>query len=247
MMNCEVTQKMYEALMPVPAYKNTNGLDFKNESYPVVNISWLNACKYANALSVQDGLSPVYTISGTAVTADWNTNGWRLPTEAEWEYAARAGGTTPFAVLGNFGNGSTLNTDMANYNGSAVDTNFGYNPVVGLNRQQIIAVRTFEPNAFGLYDMHGNAWEYCWDWYADYDTSKTDNPHGYENALDGWGNNKGNGNDGQIATDDKETRIIRGGSYYCSPRYLRSAHRGTLKPDDASNNDIGFRLVRKAP
>jgi formylglycine-generating enzyme required for sulfatase activity len=219
MMNCEVTQKIYESLMTIPAY--TAG--FSNENYPVVNISWLNACQFANALSARDGYSSVYTISGTAVSADWNANGWRLPTESEWEYAARAGSTTPFAILGNFGNGNTLNTTMANYNGSA----------------GIIAVRTFEPNAFGLYDMHGNAWEYCWDWYGEYPTAAVTDPKG-----------PATGNNGTHHADNpppNDVRIIRGGSYYCAARYLRSAHRGTLAANIASYNDIGFRLVRKAP
>jgi formylglycine-generating enzyme required for sulfatase activity len=219
MMNSEVTQKMYEELlMPVPAYP----AGFRNENYPVVNISWLDACEFANRLSDRDGRARVYTISGTTVTANWNANGWRLPTEAEWEYAARAGSTTPFAILGNFSN--TLNTAMANYNGSA----------------GIIAVRSFEPNAFGLYDMHGNVWEYCWDWYGEYPTAAVTDPKGNAHVT---------GDNGDHHADNPPpngVRIIRGGSYYCSSRYLRSAHRGVISPTIASNNDIGFRLVRNA-
>jgi formylglycine-generating enzyme required for sulfatase activity len=222
-----------------PDYANA---DCAGDAYPAVYISWLDAVVFANKLSDKDGLNPVYTIEGNGANAkkvpNWNANGWRLPTEAEWEYAARGGATTPFGI----GNGATLHTDLANYNGLTVDT---YNPIAGAYIGHIVDVyATYPANQFGLYNMHGNVWEFCWDYYADYITTQKTDPHGYETAEGGWENGRGNGNDGKAATDDKGLRIIRGGSYFCSLRYLRSAHRGTIGQTDNTYNDIGFRLVR---
>jgi formylglycine-generating enzyme required for sulfatase activity len=250
MMPKEVTQGQYESLMPVPRYTNTGGHNFQNSDYPVVNVSWLDAVTFANKLSERDGLTPVYTITGSgasrSVSADWTSPGWRLPTEAEWEFAARAGSQTPFAQL-NGGNGTTLHTDLANYNGSSVDTGFGYNPITGTSTGHIVEAGSYTPNAWGLYNMHGNVWELCWDWYADYNFTnpevETVNPRGYDTAAGGWGGNKGNGTGG-MSPASQGNRIIRGGSYYCAARYLRSAHRGVISPAESTWNDIGFRLVR---
>lgn len=243
MMPFEISQELYEELMPRPAngYKSTGGYNFQKSDYPVVNISWLDAVAFANKLSERDGLPPVYTIIGAAVDADWASYGWRLPTEAEWEYTARAGSVTPFAPLA--GDGTILNTDIANYNGSTTDPNFGYNPLPGIYRGHIVEVTSFLPNAWGLFNMHGNAWEFCWDWYAEYDTSRVDDPHGYDTSAGGWENSKGNGTGG-MSPASQGNRIIRGGSYYCSARYLRSAHRGVISLTENTNNDIGFRLMR---
>jgi formylglycine-generating enzyme required for sulfatase activity len=236
MMETEVSQKTYQEL--VPTYTNTNSA-FKHDNYPVVYISWLDAVAFANELSKKDGLNPVYTIRASGVSADWLANGWRLPTEAEWEYAARGGTATPFGI----DPGTTLTTDLANYNGLQVDD---YNPVAGRYAGHIVDVYTYRTNQFGLYNMHGNVWEFCWDYYADYRVSPSpqQDPRGYDTATGGWENGKGNGNDGKTATDDQGTRIIRGGSYFCSPRFLRSAHRGTIGHTENTYNDIGFRLVR---
>jgi formylglycine-generating enzyme required for sulfatase activity len=248
MMPSEVTQKMFEGLMFVPDYnRKTSERSFIDPDYPVVNISWFDAVEFANKLSIELGLTPVYTITGTGsgrnVTPNWNANGWRLPTEAEWEYAARAGSSTPFAPFldqsGNIiSNGEKINTSAANFNGSVIEENI-LNLTVGIYIGGIVKVGSYFPNAWGLYDMHGNVWEFCWDWFGgDYPTTPNPriNPRGPVNGSFP-------GTDASAIASQNQ-RVIRGGSYYCPARYLRSAHRGIIRPNDSSWNDIGFRLVR---
>jgi formylglycine-generating enzyme required for sulfatase activity len=127
-----------------------------------------------------------------------------------WEYACRAGTTTPFNV------GETISTDQANYDG-----NYTYgNGKKGVYRKKTTPVGSFPPNAFGLYDMHGNVWQWCHDWYGVYP----------ENAVvDPQGPAKG------------KNHVLRGGSWYDNPAYCRSACRNRNVPT-RHNNDIGFRL-----
>jgi formylglycine-generating enzyme required for sulfatase activity len=126
---------------------------------------------------------------------------------------------------------------MANYNAGAVDT-YGYNPVPGVYRGCLVEVGRFAPNAWGLYDLHGNAWEMVWDNYGDYLPGTHVDPRGPQTGTSGI-----NGTDSS-AKDSMNKRIIRGGSYCNQPVYLRASHRGVIAPDDSSYNDIGFRLVR---
>ena len=145
----------------------------------------------------------------------WNreANGYRLPTEAEWEYACRAGTTTPFNT------GNNITTNEANYNG-----NYPYNGnATGEFREKTTPVGSFAANPWGLYDMHGNVWEWCWDWFEEEYSS--------ENQTDPAGAVSGT------------YRMLRGGSWINTGQGLRSAYRGYNVPDDQGSYD-GFRLAR---
>ena len=133
------------------------------EQHPVVEVSWYGAVAYCNWRSETDGLTPVYTINGDQVTANWQANGYRLPTEAEWEFAARSrggddkwAGTSTESQLHKFGN----------YSGEKD----GY--------AKTAPIGNYESNGIGLHDMSGNVWEWCWDWYGDYSSTAQTNPHG---------------------------------------------------------------------
>ena len=162
----QVTQAEYEAVM------GTNPSNFRGPNLPVERVSWFEAIEFCNERSRREGLTPAYTISdrGDSRTVTWNrsANGYRLPTEAEWEYACRAGTTTPFNTGGN------ITTSQANYNG-----NFPYNNNArGIYRQHTTVVGSFAANAWGLHDMHGNVSEWCWDWYRVYPSGAQTDPAG---------------------------------------------------------------------
>jgi formylglycine-generating enzyme required for sulfatase activity len=206
----EVTQKEYQEIM------GTNPSNFKGSNLPVEMISWFDAAEYCNKRSQKERLTPAYTISGTGdsrtVTWNQNANGYRLPTEAEWEYACRAGTTTPFST------GENITTNQANYNG-----NYPYNNnAEGIYCEGTTQVGSFAPNPWGLYDMNGNVFEWCWDWYEEYSKGAQTNPTG------------------AITGDD---RVLRGGSWTDWGQHLRSAQRSSTNPLDRAY-DIGFRLVR---
>jgi formylglycine-generating enzyme required for sulfatase activity len=148
------------------------------------------------------------------VTWDRNANGYRLPTEAEWEYACRAGTTTPFST------GNNITTSQANYDG-----NYPYNNnAKGVYREKTVNVGSFAPNGWGLYDMHGNVWEWCWDWYGDYTSGAEANPAGPATGA---------------------RRVGRGGCRNSYAQNLRSARRNFYAPSVQSGS-VGFRLVRNA-
>ena len=145
-----------------------------------------------------------------------------LPTEAEWEYACRAGTSTPFHF------GEMITTDLANYGGN---TTYNDGPK-GVRRDETTPVGSFPANAWGLYDLHGNVWEWCLD-------------HWHESYADKPESLKADGNTPWLSEDEEANRSLRGGSWYYAPRHCRSAIRYYDHPDGRSNL-YGFRVVCRA-
>ncbi len=172
----QVTQAQYEAVM------GANPSIFKGNNLPVETVNWHCAVEFCRKLSETTGRNV------------------RLPTEAEWEYACRAGTTTPFYF------GKTISTDLANYSG--MDDAYGYGSE-GEDRGRTTPVGSFLANAWGLYDMHGNVLEWCSDWYGNYPDGEVTDPQG---------------------PSDGDKRILRGGSWLDDPVLCRSAYRGLDLP-----------------
>jgi formylglycine-generating enzyme required for sulfatase activity len=136
-----------------------------SELDPVTHVTWWGAMEYCNWLSLSAMLTPCYTVeSGDRVICDWNANGYRLPTEAEWEYAARSGGRDDQKW-----SGTGVESEIANYTWFRENSNNKTHPVGEL-----------EPNELGLYDMSGNVQEFCWDLWGSYTAENQNNPHGPE-------------------------------------------------------------------
>lgn len=211
----EVSQKEYQEIM------GDNPSATKGDDLPVTNITWYDAVQYCNKLSQKEGLTPCYTVSGTTVTWDKAANGYRLPTEAEWEYAARANTTTPF----NFGD-YVHNSDANCYNAYGYNNDASGNWVNGSDAylRKTVAITQYPTNAYGLYNMHGNAAEWVWDWYDEYDSQATANPTGSESG---------------------NAKVVRGGGWNDHPKHIRSAYRGA-QPADVGLYSIGVRPVRNA-
>ena len=181
-------------------------------NHPVIHISWYDAVAYCNWLSEEQSLQKVYTIEGTEVTINLQANGYRLPTEAEWEYAARSRGKNDVWA------GTSTETHLLSYG------NYGGN---GDGFQYTAPVGSFDSNASGLYDMSGNVWEWCWDWYDNNFYSKS------KNTVNPIGSNSGN------------SRVLKGGSWVSKPTKLRCAYRYDGRPSIRSYG-IGFRLSQSA-
>ena len=215
----EVTQAEYQRLTGV------NPSNFQGENLPVENVSWLDAVRFCNRKSAEAGLTPAYAIDGDTVTWNRAADGYRLPTEAEWEYACRAGTAAPFNTI------HATGPEEANYYGHypyEIEENYFNDEVLetrpGQYRQTTVDVDSFDPNPWGLYNMHGNVNEWCWDLYGAYDL---------ENTIDPTGAKEGT------------RRVYRGGGWNDFGKNLRSAYRAAGELDMISFN-LGIRLVRSA-
>lgn len=219
-MSCyELTQVEYEAVM------GENPSSFSGGDLPVENVTWLEAVAYCNARSEQEGLTPVYEVADQSVSWDRSADGYRLPTEAEWEYACRAGTGTPFYME------NSPSAEEANYYGHypyMIEENYfsqgNLTVQPGEYRQTTVSVGSFEANPFGLYDMHGNVGEWAWDIYGDYPADAQTDPTGARSGT---------------------RRVYRGGGWNDFAKNMRCAYRATMDQDKGSFN-VGIRLVRNA-
>ncbi|NES19365.1 MAG: SUMF1/EgtB/PvdO family nonheme iron enzyme [Symploca sp. SIO3E6] len=195
-----VTQAQWQAVAALPQVNrelDSNPSIFKGKDLPVEQVSWYDAVEFCARLSQKTGRE------------------YRLPSEAEWEYACRAGETRPFHF------GETITTELANYN---CKYTYGFGPK-GKYRKKTTPVGSFKvANGFGLYDMHGNVWEWC-----------TDHLHGNYQGAPTDGNS-------WLIDNENHSRMLRGGSWGNGPRYCRSAGRYHFGPDNRDYG-IGFRVV----
>jgi formylglycine-generating enzyme required for sulfatase activity len=211
-----VTQAQWKAVAALPKINRELERDpseFKGDNRPVENVSWYDAVEFCDRLSSH------------------TKRQYRLPSEAEWEYACRAGTTTPFHF------GETITTDLANYRGTDNEEykwsgSYGRGPK-GIYREETTEVGSFKvANAFGLYDMHGNVWEWCLDdWHNNYEGAPTDGSPWFD--------------ENDNISQKQGRAVLRGGSWDDDPRLCRSASRYYYFRAGRGNlvNPLGFRVV----
>ena len=216
----EVTFDEYDAFCAATNREKPSDSGWGRGKRPVINVTWLDAVAYCNWLSEKQHLTKVYAISGDKVTADWSANGYRLPTEAEWEYAARQRGQKV-----RFGNGKDI-ADPAEINFDGSEAYKKPYSRSGEYREKTVPVGSFAANSLGLYDMSGNVWEWCWDWYEEKQ---------YEKDKGGAQNPSGPGSG--------TSRVVRGGSWGNDPFNCRASLRDDWDPGNWYLN-IGFRVAR---
>jgi len=191
-----VKQMEYEKLM------GTNPSFFKGYNHPVENVNWFDAIEYCNKRSRKEGLILAYTRENNDIIWNRNANGYRLPTEAEWEYACRAGTVTSYNT------GKNITKNLANFNA-----------IIG----KTVPAGSYAPNVWGLYDMHGNVWDWCWDLHGNYHNQKETDPAGSSSGMH---------------------RVLRGGSWCSSISNIRSAYRYVDHTSSFKYNNTGFRIAR---
>jgi formylglycine-generating enzyme required for sulfatase activity len=191
----EPVDRWPESLDANPIAKLTDPERFRGEQRPVVNVSWFDAQAFCQRLALRTGKN------------------YALPSEAQWEYACRAGTTTPFHY------GATISTELANYNGRGV---YG-DGEKGEYRQQTTDVASFPANPWGLHDMHGNVWEWCTDyWHDNYEDAPNDGR--------AWVDGEADQNQNINKKVNTNWRLLRGGSWVNGPRNCRSAFRFNFRP-----------------
>jgi formylglycine-generating enzyme required for sulfatase activity len=203
----EVTQKEWQEIMETdPSY-------FKGEKLPVEQVNWYEAIEYCNRRSQKEGLKPCYRGGGTSISCDWSANGYRLPTEAEWEYAAKGGNKDVMTSLYSGGSNEDL---VAWYDGNSGRKTHN----VGMKRA----------NSLGIYDMSGNVYEWCWDWSGNYMSDKESDgiqtdPRGPNTGAyrvrrgGGWYNTGGR----DLRSANRGGHNPSSGSYFLGFRLVRSS------------------------
>ena len=219
----EVTFEEYDKFCEATGKHKPNDQGWGRGKRPVINVSWNDAVAYCNWLSEKEGLEKFYNINGRNVTMNWNANGYRLPTEAEWGYAARGGnkthgykfaGTNDKEELYKYCNYADKNTDYS-WSDKRHNDGYIYTSPVGI----------YSPNELYIYDMSGNVWEWCNDWYSSnyYKNSPRNNPKGPSSGS---------------------RRVARGGSWDDVPYVCRVAVRNYGVDPSVSDDGLGFRIAR---